>query len=160
MFRIREYDPVDLPVLYALDQSCFVSEIAYSLDELEYFIEHRDSITLVAEANSAAVIGFCIVEKVRSRGKFSGHLITIDVAAESRQQGVGSALMRAMEGHLRQANIFRIRLEVAINNLTAQRFYRSFGYQPCGRMEGYYPGNLDALVMEKFLEPKSNQVEL
>jgi ribosomal-protein-alanine N-acetyltransferase len=149
MFRIREYAPADLSALYALDQVCFVPEIAYSLEELQYFIEQRDSLTLVAQAEQVA--GFSIVERPHTRSRYFAHLITMDVAPAWRKQGVGSALMRAMEIRLLEERISRIRLEVAVDNLPAQRFYRSFGYEERGRVEAYYPGNVDALVMEKEL---------
>ncbi|MHB1021449.1 MAG: GNAT family N-acetyltransferase [Acidobacteriaceae bacterium] len=160
MFRIREYDPADLPALYALDQVCFAPEIAYALEEIRYFIEQRNSLTLIAESESGEIVGFSVLERVRSRGKFSAHLITIDVAPGVRQQGIGSALMQAMEERLLLADISCIRLEVAADNDAAQHFYQSFGYQLCGRIEGYYPGNLDALLMEKFLKPKTHKAEL
>ena len=150
MYTIREYRPEDLPELHALDQSCFAPGIAYTLDELAYFIHHRDAATLVVQGPQG-IGGFSVMERLRSRGKVYAHLITIDIAPQCRKQGIGGMLMRAMERSLRQAEVPRMRLEVAADNATAQGFYTHFGYRECGRIANYYLNSIDALVMEKIL---------
>ena len=158
MYIVREYRSEDLPALYALDQSCFAPGIAYTLDELAYFIHHRDATTLVAEGPEGAA-GFSVIERLRSRGKVYAHLITIDILPWCRKQGIGGQLMRAMEHRLRQAEVLRVRLEVAVDNAAAQGFYAHFGYRECGRSANYYLNSIDALVMEKLLAPSDAEPE-
>jgi ribosomal-protein-alanine N-acetyltransferase len=45
----------------------------------------------------------------------------------------------------------KVRLEVAIDNVDAQAFYRQLGFVKTGRIRGFYMGKLDALAMEKRL---------
>ena len=54
-----------------------------------------------------------------------------------RLTGVGAAILR---------------LEVAVDNIDAQAFYRRLGFSQTGRIRGFYLGRLDALVMEKSLD--------
>jgi ribosomal protein S18 acetylase RimI-like enzyme len=80
-----------------------------------------------------------------------GHIITIDVVAEARRTGVGSALLRAAEDRLRENRALTVALETAVNNAAAIRFYKNEGYFVEKTVRGYYSNQLDALVMTKSL---------
>lgn len=138
-------------MLYKIDQVCFAAGIAYSRSELRYFLHHPKSFTVVAEDDSSDIIGFCVVQEYMHEGKRLGHVITIDVLPVARKQGTGRALMEAVEAHFEENGIGYMRLEVAIDNLAAQAFYRSQGFVSVGRIPGYYLGRLDAFVMQKHL---------
>ena len=60
--------------------------------------------------------------------------------------------MDAMLDRLTSAGTAIVRLEVAIDNIDAQAFYRRLGFFQTGRIRGFYLGRLDALVMEKSLD--------
>jgi ribosomal-protein-alanine N-acetyltransferase len=151
-FHVRAVRAEDSPALYALDQQCFPPEIAYSPDDLRYFLEAKDSLTLVAEADGAAgIAGFTLAQMYRARPTFQARLITIDVAPEFRRKGIGSALLKACEAELRSRHVTRFRLEVAVGNSAAQALYKSFGYETVGGISAYYPTGEDALVMQKQL---------
>jgi len=96
---------------------------------------------------SPAILGF-IVAEVRHR---TGHIITIDVVAEARRSGVGSALLVAAEDRLRDGGAETVALETAVNNEPAIRFYKRKGYSVEKMLRGYYAHQLDALVMGKAL---------
>ena len=97
--RIREFEKPDLDALWRIDQACFDAQLAYSRTELALYMRRPGSFTLVAEDEGgevagdgkgpATIVGF-IVAEIRRK---SGHIITIDVVAEARRAGVGSALL-------------------------------------------------------------------
>ena len=70
------------------------------------------------------ILGFVVAEIRRK----SGHIITIDVVAEARRAGVGSALLRAAEDQLLRAGARAVALETPVNNAAAIRFYKQKGY--------------------------------
>ncbi|MGA7630359.1 MAG: GNAT family N-acetyltransferase, partial [Terriglobales bacterium] len=81
----------------------------------------------------------------------TGHIITIDVIEKARRAGVGSALLRAAEEKLLQADATSVALETPVNNAAAIRFYKSEGYYVEKTLAGYYSNQMDALVMTKEL---------
>jgi ribosomal-protein-alanine N-acetyltransferase len=161
-FRIRQFRKVDFDTLWRIDQECFDPQLAYSRPELAFYMRRPRAFTLVAhvaegEAEKKAagsaerILGFVVAEN-RQR---AGHIITIDVIAEARRSGVGSALLRAAEEKLSQAGSKTVALETPVNNLTAIRFYKRQGYFVEKTVPGYYSGQLDALVMTKDLAPQT-----
>lgn len=158
-FRIRQFEKNDFDALWRIDQSCFDPQLAYSRPELAFYIRRPGSFTLVAQAEGdevggegivpADILGFVVAEARRK----SGHIITIDVVAEARRAGVGSALLRGAEGQLTRAGARSVALETPVNNEAAIRFYKQKGYFVEKTVAGYYSGQLDALVMTKDLAP-------
>jgi ribosomal-protein-alanine N-acetyltransferase len=146
-FRIRKFQKTDFETLWRIDQACFDDQMAYSRPELAFYMKRAGAFTLVAEGERAEVLGFIVAE---ARGK-SGHIITIDVVAEARRLGVGSALLKAAEERLLDAGAQAVALETAVNNESAIRFYKEKGYFVEKTIPGYYSGQLDALVMVKEL---------
>lgn len=59
--------------------------------------------------------------------------------------------MEALESGLHLRGASAIWLEVAVDNLAAQDFYRKSGYEKAGQKAGYYLGSIDAWVMQKQL---------
>jgi len=145
-FRIRQFEKADFDTLWRIDQECFDPQLAYSRLEMAFYMRRPESFTLVAEAE-AGILGFIVAEARRK----SGHIITIDVVAEARRLGVGSALLRAAEERLRGAGAVAVALETPVNNEAAIRFYKREGYFVEKTVAGYYSNHLDALVMAKEL---------
>jgi ribosomal-protein-alanine N-acetyltransferase len=154
--RLRSFLAEDLPGMYSLDQACFRAGISYSLDELHYFVTHPSSFSIIAESDAEKCAGFSIVEVMRRRGMVCGHIITIDVQPYLRRQGIGGILMQALEQRLLELRAKRCVLEVAIDDAGAQEFYASRGYRVTARLQDYYMGSLDALVMQKDLVSSSD----
>ena len=146
--RIRNYRPTDLQILYQIDHACFPPGIAYPKHELMQFIAMHGACTWVAESGDDTV-GF-LIACPESQGAI--HIVTIDVVASSRRQGVGKALMDAAEmwAGAQKANV--IYLETAEDNLIAQRFYEARGYFRVEKVEGYYSNGQAAWVMAKDLK--------
>ena len=156
-FRIRQFDKADFDTLWRIDQECFDPQLAYSRLELAFYMRRPAAFTLVAERDgdearrndraAAAILGFIVAETRRK----AGHIITIDVVAEARRAGVGSALLRDAEEQLVRAGARAVALETPVNNEAAIRFYKQKGYFVERTAAGYYSGRLDALVMTKEL---------
>lgn len=149
--RLRSSQKGDLAQLYALDQACFPSGISYSMAELNYFLVNPRCLCWIAEDREMKLAGFLIVERLRRAGTMRGHIVTIDVCPESRQQGVGTLLMQTAEEQMKREGALLLTLEVAVDNPAALAFYARMGFSPTGRIAGYYPGGLDANVMEKVI---------
>jgi [ribosomal protein S18]-alanine N-acetyltransferase len=156
-FSLRAVTPDDFPSLYALDQACFAPGIAWSKAELQYFLKYPGNIGILVEDDSGRLAGFAIAGKQRRQGEVIARLITIDVDAALRRRGVGHLLLAEIERQLRDARVTAVLLEVAIDNAVAQSFYERHGFVRTGRIPGYYLGRIDALVMEKRLEPLDNE---
>ena len=161
-FHIRQFEKADFDTLWRIDQACFDPQLAYSRPEMAFYMRRPGSFTLVAETADVAVrgnggapagilgfgiLGFIVAETRRK----SGHIITIDVVAEARRLGVGSALLRAAEEELLRSGAVVLALETPVNNEAAIRFYKRKGFFVEKTVAGYYSGQLDALVMTKEL---------
>jgi len=148
-FRIRQFEKADFETLWRIDQACFDPQLAYSRREMVFYMRRPGSFTLVAEGEGGGgpILGFIVAET----GRKSGHIITIDVIADARRVGVGSALLRAAEEELVRAGAVAVDLETPVNNEAAIRFYKQKGYFVEKTVTGYYSNQLDALMMTKEL---------
>jgi ribosomal-protein-alanine N-acetyltransferase len=151
MWTLREASGADYDGFYHLDQQCFPPGIAYSRADFRAFLSQPHSIALLAEGASGALLGFILAGQRRRGELHYGYVVTIDVAESARRQGVGRALLFAVEKHLREEGLASIRLEVAVDNFAAQQFYEREHYRPIGRIPRYYMDKIDALVLEKSL---------
>lgn len=158
-FTLRDSRPEDLETLWAIDQQCFVGGIAYSRRELSAYMRRRGAFTFVAESRkpkdkpgtgSAAILGFIVAE---SNPGGAGHIITIDVLPEYRRSGLGSKLLAAAEERLWAMACPRVQLEAAVSNVSAIAFYKRHRYAVVGTLPRYYPGGLNAFVLQKNLKP-------
>lgn len=150
-FSLRPIAEDDFPKLYALDQACFAPGIAWSKAELRYFLKYPGNFGMIAEDEAGQIAGFAIAGKQLRRGTALGRLITIDVDPGMRRRGAGHMLLEEVELRFRGMGAAAARLEVSVDNTTAQAFYARHGFARTGRIPGYYLGRVDALVMEKQL---------
>jgi len=147
-FSLRDFAKTDFETLWRIDQQCFAPGISYSQPELAAYIRLLGSFTLVAEnPDSRDVLGFLVATAARH----SGHIITIDVLPEARCLGVGSRLLSTAEDRLRKAQCSKARLETAVNNHAALRFYKRHSYFVVKTIPRYYADGVDAIVLEKHL---------
>jgi ribosomal-protein-alanine N-acetyltransferase len=145
--RLRDYRPSDFESIWDLDQACFPPGIAYSRSELRTFLSQKGAETIVAERDGH-VVAFVLGWR---RRRTEGHVITLDVAAAARRQGLGRRLLSEFERRLRDAGVTRVQLETAIANKTAIAFYERLGYRRVARLEGYYGPGQPAWRMAKAL---------
>ena len=145
--RLRPFRPDDLPILYEIDQACFVQGISYTRAELTAFIGHRLAQTWVAD-EADEITGFLIAQ--REPRKIL-HIVTIDVVQAWRRRKIGSLLMDAAEAWAIAQGLRMIGLETAQDNLVAQKFYARRGYRKVNEIEAYYGDGTTAWVMVKEL---------
>jgi ribosomal protein S18 acetylase RimI-like enzyme len=159
---VRKYAPADFPRLLEIDQACFVDGIAYSEEEMRYFLSMPTAISLVglkAEGlneeglQEDEIMGFVIADRFRPRkaSRSMGKIITIDVAPGAQHSGVGTLLMTSAEAELKQAGCDYVSLEVAVDNEPALRFYKKHGYSVLKVLPRYYLDSIDGLLMGKRL---------
>lgn len=166
-FALREFRDEDFSTLLHIDQSCFVSGIAYTSAELKTYIFRRNSFTFVAEtsdhvhpgtqpaarSDSNHILGFIVAERNRALG----HIITIDVLQEARRHRIGSVLLSAAESQLGSWKCSKVQLETAVDNIAALTFYKRHGYSVIKTVPRYYSNGVDALLLEKdLLSPPSS----
>ena len=83
-------------------------------------------------------------------------VFSIGVAQMFRRNGVGTALLAAMEEIARVRGAYNVFLEVGIDNCAGRALYRKSGYKVIGQRPEYYRNavgdRLTALVLRKRLE--------
>ena len=156
-FTVRDYRREDFDTLWAIDQSCFPPGISYSQYELRSYLRRPDAFTLVAESAAEPtegpeqrgheILGFLVAESSRK----VGHITTIDVRSEARRHRIGSALLDIAESRLSAANCRSVRLETAVDNISALAFYKRRGFDVIKTIPRYYSNHVDALLLEKDL---------
>lgn len=163
-FTLRDFQSIDFETLWRIDQKCFPPGIAYTQAELREYVSAPGVFSLVAEEASGEgedsrlgvgsrpegelILGFIVAQA--NRGGV-GHIVTIDVLPDARRRGIGSSLLDAAEERLRNLHCQRVRLETAVDNLAAQRFYQRYGYAVTKNIPGYYSNGTDAFVLVKNL---------
>ncbi len=105
---------------------------------------------MVAVGSNGEIVGFAAYSLLPQDE--SAELESIAVHPGRRNQGAGSALLKACIEAGERAGAAVIRLEVRASNLAALALYRSHGFRCCGRRSGYYhdPED-DASIMERRL---------
>ena len=75
-------------------------------------------------------------------------IITIGVNPDFRRQGIAAAIVGIIEKTLKNQGVKKIFLEVASNNIPAQKLYENSGFVQVGLRPKYYDG-VDAILMSK-----------
>jgi ribosomal protein S18 acetylase RimI-like enzyme len=145
-FTLRSYEPHDFAALHRLDQSCFAAGISYSKTTLHYFMTVRSADCIVA-TEADRIAGFILTEE----NPPLAHIITLDISASHRRQGIGSALLAESEKNLTFRGVHSILLETAIDNDPAVAFWKAHGYRIEAVLKRYYLARLDAYEMRKLL---------
>ena len=74
---------------------------------------------------------------------------TMGVARSHQGRGLGGVLLEELLAEAGRRRQHRVLLEVRADNEPAQRLYARYGFTKSGIRRGYYPGGVDALVMER-----------
>ncbi|HZP34233.1 MAG TPA: N-acetyltransferase [Candidatus Acidoferrales bacterium] len=154
-FSLRNHASSDLETLYEIDQACYQPGIAYSRRMLRWYLKLPGVFCVVAEASTAAKpspVGFIIVQTHAN----DAYIITIDVLADYRRSGIGTALLQETEFRLEKMGVRRVELQTATNNEAGVAFWLRHGYRSSGVTRGYYLGCIDAYNMFKHLHARTS----
>jgi ribosomal protein S18 acetylase RimI-like enzyme len=150
--QIRRASSHDLNQIVELEKKCFHSDFVYSRRQLRYLLTKAHSTVLVVTCNKI-IRGFIII--LYRKGTRVAGIETIDVDPVYQKQGIGLRLLAAAEEEMRKKDMKKIRLEVAIENLSAINLYKKAGYRILALLHNYYcfdkEGTRDALRMTKEL---------
>ena len=75
-------------------------------------------------------------------------IITIGVNPDFRRSGIASVMIGIIEKNLKNQGVKKLFLEVALNNIPAQKLYENCGFKTIGLRPKYYDG-VDAILMSK-----------
>lgn len=135
----------DLNALRRLEEVCFPQD-AWPLWDLIGVLTFPNVMRIKATAEGQ-MVGFIAADIRRSENLV--WIATIGVLPAYRRQGVGTALLIAVE---EQLNVSSIRLSVRVSNLPALNLYQQLGYHRYGSWPHYYADGEDALILEKNLK--------
>lgn len=80
-------------------------------------------------------------------GVDEGHIMNLAVHPDYRRRGIGGLLLQDLFDQARRRGVRRLRLEVRVSNVPAQRLYQRYGFRVERRRRHYYSDGEDALVM-------------
>jgi GNAT superfamily N-acetyltransferase len=128
--RIREASSDDAGVLATLaDQLGYPADASAIAGRLDGIAAHGDGIVLVAESADGVVTGWAQVSLQRHLVHDArAELIGLIVAEGTRGQGVGVALLRAVEAWSREHGLAELVVRSNVVRERAHRFYLREGY--------------------------------
>lgn len=137
---IREFQYSDLKKVYEIEVMSFSEP--YDIEILLKLFDLGVGF-LVAEENGE-VIGYIIfwIKEIDN-----GHIISLAVNENYRGTKVGSNLLRSAINIFVNCGIYKINLEVKIQNIQAIEFYKSFGFVIDREEENYYEDGSNAFKM-------------
>lgn len=143
--RIERMQATDIAALLPIECDLFGPErwtegmFRSELEQGHYYLVARDA--------SGAVLGYGGLAVLPPDEAWVNNLA---VRRDAQRRGVGRALLEALLAQAQRHQVRKVMLEVAVNNLAAQRLYAGYGFEPVAVRRGYYqPSNVDALVMAR-----------
>lgn len=147
MFLVEEFEAAHLD-----DVGLIGSQVLREVYAPEFFLGMRDlapDLFLVARPYySPRPIAFLLGSQSTS---FEARLLLLAVRPEVQSRGVGHRLMEEFLRRLRAGGVRDVSLEVRQSNTSAIRFYRQFGFDLAGSLEGFYADGESAFVMRRGL---------
>lgn len=149
---IRPARAEDLDALVALENRCFTGDRMSRRSYAAALGNPRATLLVIREGDilQAAAILF------RRADSGAGRLYSIAVDPAARGQGLGKALLDAVERVAVKTGLHSLRLEVSVHNKAAIDLYRKNRYGIVGRVAQYYEDGSDSLRLEKPLHPGSS----
>jgi ribosomal protein S18 acetylase RimI-like enzyme len=144
----RKYIEKDFAELYAIEELCFQPPFRFGRWQMRRLVRSANTATWIAEQDGR-MCGFAIADWTEQAGQIAAYIQTIEVAPDSRGQGVAGELLSRIEASARAAGAQYIWLHVDAENASAIRLYETNGYRINGREENYYPYGKAALVCSK-----------
>lgn len=164
MITIRWASAKDARILHILQQSIYDEETFFVGDKAasEYQLRQhlrqlnrRRSLYLVALVD-AMVVGYLELNRMHAKKLEHSALLTIAIAKQFRQQGIGRKLLHEAYRWCEQVGVIRLELEVRVNNSHAIKLYENEGFITEGRKEKHVRLSAhtfeDSFLMVKFFK--------
>jgi len=135
----------DLRAVRRIQVASFAPKLAYSSGTLLLLWALPAARFLVARRGDH-VVGCIIGDRQAGRAR----VVNIAVAPQARRQGVGEALLAALERALPAGEVI---LMAQVENHAARRLYTRCGYEEVGVANGYYGRGRDGVWMRKLRPP-------
>ena len=139
---IRRASIDDITALVAIEIACFGTG-AWRASLLEKALEDPNQDVLLTTGGHA----YGVVRVSHD----TADLDRIAALPQVRRRGVGRRLLGNLIDHAVNRGADRMLLEVAADNAGAVALYQSAGFVEIHRRDRYYPGGVEALVMERRL---------
>jgi len=137
---IEPMTPEDLAAVVSVEGESFTEPWSQDLFGAEIIQANR--LYVVAKDPSGEVCGY---GGIMVSGE-DAHIVTLAVAPEHREQGLGSRLLLRLINEASARQVHHLTLEVRESNIAAQDLYRKFGFDRAGIRRGYYRTE-DAVIM-------------
>ena len=143
-FTIREAILTDVDEIAIFEKECFTAPWGRMTLFNELLDENSIYFVIIADEKIIAFGGYQDIAR-------QGHITTMAVKKEYRNQKLGSFLLSTIINHAMKNNIYDMTLEVRPSNDAALKLYRKFGFKVYGRRKRYYSDNKeDAYIMWRF----------
>lgn len=146
---IRTVDGSYSDLLAALHGECF--DKVWNRDSFAALLAMPGSLGALAEAGDGAVqpAGYILALDTGD----DWEILSLGVRPPHRRRGVGRALIDAVLARMPEDRRKDLVLEVAADNLPAQKLYEDLGFRPAGRRPRYYrrgdEAPVDALILRR-----------
>jgi ribosomal-protein-alanine N-acetyltransferase len=134
----------DAPSLATLHAGCFTGREAWGAEAMALMLRMPGAFGLWRPG-----AGLVLARAIAGEAE----ILTLAVLPAARRQGLGLALMTAALARAAAAGAATMLLEVAADNVAAQRLYAVLGFVEVGRRRRYYADGRDALVLRRALTP-------
>ena len=135
--------PADVPAIAAIEAACF---------DAGAWSEGLVADEVASDRHVVLVSGDLQAYGAVSLAGDDSDLDRIAVLPAARGTGLARELLAGLVDRARDLGAGRMLLEVAADNEPAIGLYESVGFDVISRRAGYYPGGVDALVMELTIE--------
>jgi ribosomal-protein-alanine N-acetyltransferase len=152
-YTLRQFTPADLEGVVSINRICLPENYAsyFFIDTFntlpETFIIAETQGLLIGYIMCRMEHGFSDLRRLRFAKK--GHIISVAVMPNYRNQGIAYSLVEQVLSALSALDADECYLEVRINNDPAINLYKKMGFEITRRMPRYYYDGSDAYVMTK-----------
>lgn len=146
IMTIHAMQAIHIDQIYAIEEQSF--KTPWVRDFFVEEAENPNSISLVA-CFDGVVAGYLCCRHIADEG----HIGNIAVAPQFRKRGVADAMLTALAAVAQSSQITALTLEVAANNIAAQKLYEKHAFVKEGVRKNYYADiKQDAIIMWKYLD--------
>ena len=99
---------------------------------------------IVKNSITNSIVGFAVIKVILDEAD----LMNIVTKKDSRNNGIGSLLLKSIINKCKEENLKYLNLEVNVNNTIAINLYKKYNFEEIGLRKKYYNNTDDALLMK------------